>query len=29
MNRAEDESRDELYEDYGSFSRDIKAKYEV
>lgn len=29
MNRAEDESRDELYEDYGSFSRNIKAKYEV
>ena len=29
MNRAEDESRDELYEDYDSFSRDIKARYEV
>jgi hypothetical protein len=29
INRAEDESRDELYEDYGSFSRNIKAKYEV
>lgn len=29
INRAEDESRDELYEDYGSFSRNIKANYEV
>lgn len=29
MNRAEDERRDELYEDYDSFSRDIKARYEV
>ena len=29
MNRAEDESRDGLYEDYDSFSRDIKARYGV
>lgn len=29
MNRAEDESRDALYEDYDSFSRDIKARYGV
>ena len=29
MNRAEDESRHKLYEDYGSFSRNIKLKYEV
>ena len=29
INRAEDESRGGLYEDYDSFSRDIKTKYEV
>ena len=29
MNRAEDESRDGLYKDYDSFSRDIKARYGV
>ena len=29
INHAEDESREELYEDYDSFSRDIKMKYGV
>ena len=29
INHAEDESREELYEDYDSFSRDIKTKYGV
>lgn len=29
VNRAEDESREGLYEDYDSFSRDIKTKYGV
>ena len=29
MNRAEDESSEGLYEDYDSFSRDIRAKYGI